>query len=173
MRTQRHDSRSSLRRGQKVMKERLMQPLRRVAPWVGAIVAAGLLAGFGGEESHEQVRLAMFSDAACEKPLLQNGLPFVVTMDTGQACFSFSYTDPAGLVVPTSHANFRCENEKVVYDKYPFSSDCKQSTTSSAKPTMGYAISNTCQFAASHTGGVYEKLVDYRYPGNADCTVGR
>ncbi|MCF8161003.1 MAG: hypothetical protein K9J76_09880 [Polaromonas sp.] len=120
-----------------------------------------------------QVRLAMFSDAACEKPLINNGVPFVVTMDTGQACFSFSYTDPAGLVVPTSHANFRCENEKVVYDKYPSSSDCKQSTTSRAKPTMGYAISNTCQFAASHTGGVYEKLVDYRVPGNADCTVGR
>jgi hypothetical protein len=98
----------------------------------------------GGAGAHEQVKLAMFSDAACEKPLLQNGVPFVVTMDTGQACFSFPYTDPAGLVVPTSHANFRCENEKVVYDKYPFSSDCKQSTTSSAKPTMGYAISNTC-----------------------------
>jgi hypothetical protein len=118
-------------------------------------------------------QVAMFSDAACEKPLLQNGVPFVVTMDTGQACFSFLYTDPAGLVEPTSHANFRCENDKVFYDKYPFSSDCKQSTTSSAKPTMGYAISNTCQFAGSHTGGVYEKLVDYRYPGNADCTVGR
>jgi hypothetical protein len=98
----------------------------------------------GGAGAHEQVKLAMFSDAACEKPLLQNGVPFVVTMDTGQACFSFPYTDPAGLVVPTSHANFRCENDKVFYDKYPFSSDCMQSTTSSAKPTMGYAISNTC-----------------------------
>lgn len=166
MRTQRHVGRRTLRCGQ------VMQPLKRVAPWVGAMVAAGLLAGFGGEE-YEQVRLAMFSDAACEKPLLQNGVPFVVTMDTGQACFSFSYTDPAGLVVPTSHANFRCDHKKVFYDKYPFSSDCKQSTTSSAKPTIGYAISNSCQFAASHTGGVYEKLVDYRFRGNADCTVGR
>lgn len=140
---------------------------------VFAIGAMAALTAYGGEKAHEQVKLAMFSDAACEKPLLQNGIPFVMTMDTGQACFSFSYTDPAGLVVPTSHANFRCENDKIFYDKYPFSSDCKQSTNSRAKSTMGYVVSNTCQFAASHKGGIYEKLVDYRYPGNADCSVGK
>ncbi len=127
----------------------------------------------GGRKTHEYVRLAMFSDAACEKPLLQIGLPFIVTMDTGQACFSFSYTDPAGLAVPTSHANFRCEKDKLLYDKYPFSSECKLSTTSNAEPTKGYSISNTCQFAASHTGGVYEKLVGYQYPGNAACVDSR
>lgn len=105
--------------------------------------------------------------------MLQNGRPFVVAMDTGKACFAFSYTDPAGLVVPTSHANFRCEEGKLVHDKYPFSGTCAQSQASSAQPDMDYSVSNSCQFAPSHGGGVYERLVNYHDPAadNSSCSL--
>lgn len=117
------------------------------------------------------VVLAMFSDAACTEPLLQDGQPFVVTMDTGLGCYDFTYVDPTGMVVPTSHANFTLSESGISYDKFPFSATCQPSTIRSVPPTYGYTVSNTCQFAPSHRGGVYEKLVDYTYPETTNCTV--
>lgn len=151
----------------------------RLTGSTGLLALATLILGCGDAEAQPaappfaQVKLAMFSDAACSQPLRQNGQPFVVTMDTSKACFAFNYTDPAGLVVPTSHANFRCTSTGVSYDKFPFNASCQPSTTRSVMPTIGYTVTSACQFAPSHGGGVYERLVDYTYPGASGCAVTR
>ncbi|WP_185236186.1 hypothetical protein [Teredinibacter franksiae] len=115
------------------------------------------------------IKLGMYADANCDVPLKQQGEPFVLLMDTAQKCFDFSYVDPSEDNIPTSHANFRCFRDYILYDKYPFSADC--STVERVAPTINYRIGNECQFADSHEGGVYEKLIEYQHPGTVDCIV--
>lgn len=147
---------------------------------VGTSCASSIAAGTNGGSSHDGssqtagyalVKLAMFADADCTEPLLQNGEPFIVAMDTSATCFAFSYVDPDGLVVPTPHAAFTCSEQGITYDKYPFSADCSASTTKNVPPAKSYFVGTTCEFAPSHKGGVYEKLVDYSYSGSADCSL--
>ena len=115
------------------------------------------------------IKLAMFSDEACSKPLLQDGTPFVVEMDVSDPCYHFVYVDPEGEKVDTTHADFKCYEGRISYDKYPFSADCTDSAR--IAHIEDYEVGTTCQFAPSHGGGVYEQLVDYVYPGSEDCTA--
>ena len=118
---------------------------------------------------YAEITLGMYADSNCTEALEQNGEPFTLPMDTSKKCFDFSYVDPSEDKIPTSHANFRCFRDYILYDKYPFSADC--STVERVAPTINYRIGNECQFADSHEDGVYEKLIKYKHPGTVDCIV--
>lgn len=115
------------------------------------------------------IKLAMFSDEECTDPKLQDGKPFVVEMDVSQSCFRFFYIAPSGDKVDTSHSDFKCYEDRITFDKYPFSADCTDSERIAHRED--YPVGTTCQFAPSHDGGLYEMLVDYVYPGSEDCAV--
>jgi hypothetical protein len=98
-----------------------------------------------------------------------------IDIDTAKSCTSYSYVDSKGVTTVGSQNNIRCYADKVVYDKYPFSSKCsaKDSVYHGQQVTeYNHAIPlDGCLVAPSHEGNVYEKLVDYTYPGNENCST--
>lgn len=121
---------------------------------------------------HKQIKfkIAIFKNDKC------TGKEYgELIVDTAKSCSSYSYTDSKGVVTKGSQNKVRCYVDKVVFDKYPFSSQClaKESVYHGKKVTeYNHTIPvNTCVVAPSHEGNIYEKLTDYTYPGNENCST--
>jgi len=90
-------------------------------------------------------------------------------MDISKACSNYSYVDSKGKTTQGSNGNFRCYPDKLVYDKYPFAADCDPKTQIINRDHAVSASPKECLRVPSHEGDVFERLVDYKYPGREDC----
>ena len=81
---------------------------------------------------------------------------------------TFYYYDPNNKKIPATMGNFRCFKDHITFDKHPLQDNCNDPSKAN-KIYMVYA--NKCQKARSHMGPVYEKLVDYEYPGKESCEI--
>lgn len=124
---------------------------------------------FASQAFGVNVLVGVYKDSKC-KNLLSNGLGdralSVLAIDLSKKCSTFHYIDRANVKTPGAFANFKCYKEYITLSKYPMSESC-------INPKMvmdNYKLSFKCTRASSHEGVVYEKIIDYQYPGNEDCT---
>lgn len=142
--------------------------LSKVFP-VAGLVLAGLLFSYGQLSMAEQAKkpiykLGVYADSKCTK---LKGESAVMSLDTSKTCQTIYYTDSVGKSTPATMGNYRCYKDKLVFDKYPLQDNCK----GDGLVSKDYSVSFTCQSAPSHEGTVYEKLIEYQYSGNEDCSL--
>ena len=120
-------------------------------------------------QKYATFEVEIYKDSKCTGKVA--GPPIVI--DTSKSCNSYSYVDSKGVTTVGSQNNVRCYKDKVVYDKYPFSSKCLASeSVYEGKEVVEKNHSLTvgvCTEAPSHEGPVYEMLEGYRYLGSEDC----
>jgi hypothetical protein len=117
-----------------------------------------LTSAYAETHKHAIFKVDIYKDPKCTGKLAG---PAIV-VDTSKSCSSYSYVDSKGMTTVGSQNNVRCYKNKVVFDKYPFSSRClasesfyqgKQLVEKNHSLQLG-----VCQEAPSHDGPVYEKL---------------
>lgn len=122
------------------------------------------------QNKHIKFKVSIFKNDKCTGKEDGN-----IVVDTAKTCSSYTYTDSKGILTHGSQNKVRCYADKVVYDKYPFSSKCSaKDSVYHGKQVADYNHSipvNACVVAPSHEGNVYEKLTDYTYPGNENCSI--
>lgn len=113
------------------------------------------------------ITLGVYEDSKCEKVRTNGDEVHIGKLNTSLGCQTNYYTNSKGEKTPASSGNFRCYKDHVIFDKFPLSETCDYS---GSKVRTDYYISNKCQPAPSHEGTVYEKLIDYKFPGNENCS---
>ena len=118
----------------------------------------------GCKNPNPRVKIAIYKDPACTEKAAG-----VLVLEITQPCSNYSYVDSKGLTIHGSNGNFRCYADKLVYDKYPFATDCDPSAKLIDKNHAVSASPQGCLRAPSHEGDVFERLLDYQYPGKENC----
>lgn len=130
--------------------------------WIAGVVMVGLLSA-PVHASYAKFTIGVYTDKTCSDSSFKGP----IDIDTTKPCLNYSYVDSKGKTTQGSNGHFRCYADKVVYDKYPFASDCD---TKAQIVERDHAVPATaCLEAPSHEGPVYEKLVGYTYPGSENC----
>jgi hypothetical protein len=114
-------------------------------------------------DSYAKITIGIYKDKTCPEKAVWDKLE----ANGSQKCVNYSYVDSKGVTTRGSNGNFRCYADKVVYDKYPFEENCNPKAKLLDK---NHAVPvGVCLEAPSHEGPVYEKLLDYTYPGHENC----
>lgn len=130
----------------------------------GLLLAFALGATSCAWAASSQFSLAIYKNETC------SGEPAGrLKMDTAKSCVNYSYVDSKGVTTHGSNGHFHCYPDKVVFDKYPFASDCSKKATLIDRAHSIPTAETTCQRAPSHEGDVFEKILNYLYPGNENC----
>jgi len=134
------------------------------------LIISGLIAlalqNAWGADTYLKVKIAFYKNSHCAgKPLS------TFEYNTAKSCNNYSYVDSKGVTTKGSVGHFRCYPDKLVYDKYPLNWNCHKH---GVIYNLNYSVpgdSTKCQRAVSHEGYVYERLLNYKYPGNIYCIV--
>ena len=110
--------------------------------------------------------IAVYGDKDCSPASKKTP---VIKMDANLKCNSYSYADSVKKITTGSQGELRCYRDKVVMNKYPFSGTCDRKAKIIDKDHEVKA--GECMPNPSHEGTVYEKLENYKYPGNEDCRL--
>jgi hypothetical protein len=112
-----------------------------------------------------EIRLGIYADSKCTKYIstIENSIK---TLNPQSSCNITSYIDPVTSQTRyTSFSDFQCTPDGIIVTKHPMQEGCEGS-----RAVSNYIVSATaCRAAPSHLGTVYEKLIEYYYPGNKDC----
>ncbi len=111
------------------------------------------------------IRIGVYEDANCTKYIstIENSIQ---SLDPTKSCNIASYIDPiTGQTQYTSFSDLQCTPDGIMVTKRPHQQGC---AGSSGKSNYVYSATE-CRVAPSHLGPVYEKLIDYKYPGNKNC----
>jgi hypothetical protein len=115
------------------------------------------------------IRIGIYTDPDCKTLKSRTpSEPGILLADTAQACQTVYYADSKGKFTPATLGHYRCYPDHIVVDKYYLQATCDKN-----KPyKKDYVFfSKKCHAAPSHEGTVYEKLIDYHYPGHEDCSM--
>ena len=118
----------------------------------------------GCQNPNSKVKVAIYKDPACTGPVAG-----VLVLDIAKSCSNYSYVDSKGVTTQGSNGNFRCYADKLVYDKYPFATDCDPTAKIIEHNHAVSASPQGCLRAPSHEGDVFERLLDYKYQGKENC----
>jgi len=136
---------------------------------VAGLILVGLLFTYSQAAMADQAqkpifKLGVYEDSKCTKLKDESA---VMSLDTSKSCQTIYYTDSRGKSTPATMGNYRCYKDKLVFDKYPLQDNCN----GTGQVSKDYSVSFNCQSAPSYKGTVYEKLIEYQYPGNEDCSL--
>ena len=113
-----------------------------------------------------QAKVAIYKDPVCTDPAAGT-----LVLDITKPCSNYSYVDSKGATIKGSNGRFRCYADKLVYDKYPFATDCDPTAKIIDKNHAVSASPQGCLRVPSHEGDVFERLLDYQYPGKENCQI--
>lgn len=113
--------------------------------------------------ANQNIKLVIYKNSTCQQ---QYG---TIKLNILKACVNYSYVDAKGITIRGSLGHFRCYPDKLVYAKFPFDSNCPMTAKMKKLDYSVPADPKACQRALSHEGFVYERLLNYKYPGHKSC----